>query len=96
LESKNNDQVIYERVREMGDEVRKILEILKNNKEGCYHKELLNQLECSDVKFRPILLSLYNSNLINKIERGSMTIYKINKNGEKLLSEILKEEQKNA
>lgn len=77
---------LYNRIEELGSIVNDILRILINSEGGCYHDELLKNLQCSDTSFRPVITALYTTCLIDKVKRGTMVIYKINDYGTQYLN----------
>lgn len=90
LEVSQEFRLKSKRIREMGDIIKDILEVLEKEERGCYHEELLNNLRYSDASFRPAIFSLYSSGFVDKESKGLMKFYLINENGRKLLKLIRK------
>lgn len=76
------------RMLEMEDSVKKILQVLFENEEGLYVKEILEKVNASEVGLRPVLTSLYTAGFMDKENRGTAKFYKINENGSRLLKTL--------
>ena len=88
---KFNDETfeyLKSRVLEMDEVVKKVLQVLFENEEGLYVKEIIEEVKGSEVGLRPVLTSLYTAGFIDKENRGTAKFYKINENGARLLKTL--------
>lgn len=76
------------RILEMSEVVKKVLQILFENEDGLYVKELIESINGSEVGLRPVLTSLYSAGFIDKENKGTAKFYKINENGARLLKTL--------